>query len=205
MKQENKLSKEELKTIDYYDQNAPEWSEKHSRGTMFDLDMELLFKLLPEGKMLEVATGSGEDATKLLAHYGIENYIGTDASTGLIRIAKKRNPKANLIHLSIYDLEKLSQKFDGFWISAMLIHVPKDKFQIALKSLKSALSGGAIGFISIMEGSADMEESRPGRHYSLWEASKFEKELKDAKFEIINSRRTETNASPWLAYILKKV
>ena len=200
----DKLNIQELKTIEYYDQNAEDWSERHSGGEMFDPEMELMFGLLTAGKILEIGTGSGEDADKLITHYGSENYVGVDASKGLLKIAQKRNPKANFINLSIYDLGKLDHKFDGFWVSAMLIHVPKNKLQAAFENLKNVLNDRAIGFISIMEGTADMEESRPGRHYTLWMPNEFEKELKDAKFEIIKSRRIETKASPWLTYILRK-
>ncbi len=202
--QESELTVEEARTVKYYDEHSEEWASKHSGGTMFDSEMELLFDLLPEGTILEVGTGTGEDAKKLIKHYGVSKYWGVDRSAGLLKIAKKRNPGANLSHLSIYSLDKLDRKFDGFWISAMLIHVHKNKLQTALKVLQSVLNEGAVGFISIMEGDADMEESRPGRHYSLWMPDEFERELVKAQFEVIKFRRIETDASPWLAYLLKR-
>ncbi len=202
---ESVLTPEEIKTINYYDQSAKEWSEKHWGGTMFDPEMQLLFKLLPKGRILEIGSGHGEDAAKLINHYGIENYIGCEPAKRLLKIAKKKNPKANFINISVYELADLNQKFDGFWISATIIHIPKDKLDKVFKNVHNVIRKGGIGFLSIMEGFADMEESRPGRHYSLWMADEFEKELIGANFNIIKKRRIKTSASPWLTYLLKTV
>ena len=84
------LSPDEEGTINYYDTHALEWSEKHGldgRNLHFLEDMKYFFEFLPEGRVLEIGSGHGGDAIRLLKHYGIENYIGADASRGLLRIA----------------------------------------------------------------------------------------------------------------------
>ena len=209
MKPLTKLSPEELQTIKYYDDNAQLWSEKHGLNNnielMFQPEMDKLFKPIPKGKILEVGTGHGGDAIQLISHYGLKNYIGCDASRGLLKIAKSRNPGASIKFLSIYDLN-FNNSFDSFWASAILIHIPKKRLAQALGKLHQSLKKGGIGFISIMEGSADMEESRPGRYYSLWQQPEFEKELSKVGFTVINKRKMENVqpvSSPWLGYLVK--
>ncbi len=172
---------------------------------MFQPEMELLFQLVHQGKILEIGTGHGGDAIQLIKHYGIENYTGIDASSGLLKIAKSRNPGADLRLMDIYSLDFPPHVFDGFWISAMIIHLPKNKLHNALDDVHRVIKTGGIGFISIMEGSEDMLESRPGRHYSLWSQSEFENDLKAVGFEVVHKRRIEPGNSPWVTYLVKAV
>ena len=200
------LTKKEKVTIEYYDKYALEWSEKHGGGTMFDEDMQELFRLVPSGKILEVGAGQGEDAAKLIAHYGNESYYGVEPAKGLIERAIKKNPKGNFLQKTIYDMDFPKDTFDAFWVCAMLIHVPKKRLNEALTKLCDYIKKKSFGFISVMEGNIDMEESRPGRFYSLWSQEEFEKELKKADLSIYRKRRIiPEKGSPWLAYISKKI
>lgn len=199
------LSKEEEKTIGYYDEFAKEWSEKHSEGTMFDPEMKTVFELSPRGKVLEIGVGHGMDASKLIKQYGVKNYIGCEPAKGLLKLARKKNPLAKFENISIYEIDGLNEKFDIFWASAMLIHIPKARLAEVLELIHKVIKTGGIGFISVMEGNADMLESRPGRHYSLWSQKEFGKALKKAGFQVLKKRRIETNASPWLTYIFKAI
>lgn len=200
------LTKKEKTTIEYYDQHASEWSEKHSGGTMFDEDMQEFFKLVPSGKILEIGAGHGEDATKLIKHFGIKNYCGVEPAKGLVEIARKRNPQANFIQKTIYELDFPQDSFDAFWVCAMLIHIPKEKLNEALIKIRDCVKDKSFGFISVMEGNVNMEEDRPGRYYSLWSQEEFERELTSAGFSIHRKRRfIPGKGSPWLAYILEKV
>lgn len=197
------LTTEENKTIEYYDQNAVEWSEKHSGGTMFDQDMKELFNLVPSGRVLEIGVGGGEDAIKLIKYYGDKNYCGVEPAKGLIKRARERNPQASFIQKTIYDMDFPRNSFDVFWVCAMLIHIPKSRLNEALTKIGDCAVDKACGFISVMEGNFDMEESRPGRFYSLWSPEEFERELIKANFSIYSKRRiVPEKGSPWLAYIL---
>lgn len=204
------LTKQEQTTISYYDKNAQDWSEKHglaNHQSYFEADMKDFFQTLPTGKVLEIGSGHGGDAKLLIAKYGIVNYVGVDVSEGLLKIAKKENPGGTFLHQSVYELDFPDNSFDGFWVSAVLVHIPKNRLQEALSNLRKVTKTGGLGFISVMEGRIDMEESRPGRFFSLWQKDEFENELKKAGFEIVNTSRYEpgVSQSPWLGFIVKKI
>lgn len=207
-----KLTKEETQTVAYYDGNSEKWAKNHGMGeeeSTFKDQMDTLFKLVPEGKVLEIGSGHGKEAYLLIKQYGVDSYIGVDASIKLLELASFRNPNAKFIHTSIYDLSSIEDSsIEAFWISAMLIHIPKSRLDEALSEVKKKLKSEAYGFISILKGNADMENSRPGRYYSLWEIEEFTEELLNNGFEVVNMKRYP-NDSPegndWLGFIVKSI
>lgn len=158
------LTSEEKKTLKYYDKHAEEWSKDRSplTSSFWDQDVEKFHHFLPKGKIIEIGSGSGREASRLIAlKY---DYIGTDLSKGLLGYAKKNNPKGKFLLKNVYDLDFPANFFDGFWTSATLLHIPKSKIEIALKSINRILKQGAVGFISIKEnkGISESEEEKTG-------------------------------------------
>jgi len=202
------LTPEELQTIDWYNQNASVWSDKHCFNNpnppMFAPEFTKFIQLVPSGKILEIGAGSGLEAKQFIKNYGAENYIGVDASSGLLKIAKKTNPDGNFKLMNLYSLAFPDSYFDGLWICATIIHVPYERLSLALNEAYRVLKAHGYGFISIMEGNENMVNSRPGRYYSLWPKKAFIKEVNKAGFKIHSERTIHTNASPWLALIVKK-
>lgn len=205
--QSNKLTAKEKETINYYTEHSQDWRVKHKQIGKFGRltpEFKLLFKTLSKGKIIEIGTGTGEDAKNLIKHYGVANYVGVEPSEGLRKVAIENNPKAQFIDTSIYDLKPLKGLFDGFWLSQMLIHIPKNRINQALKSLGDTLKKQSVGMISILEGEGDSQESRPGRFYALYNDKEFSNILKANGFEIFHKRKLETGHSPWLIYFLQK-
>jgi ubiquinone/menaquinone biosynthesis C-methylase UbiE len=201
------LTSKERETILYYDQHAEEWRTKHKQvGDYGRLEPEfkLFFDLLPKGRIIEIGCGTGEDAINLIDHYGVDNYIGIEPARGLRKIAEENNPKAKFIDTTIYSLVFPQDSFDGFWLCQMLVHIPKDRLNDAFSSLKKVVKKKGIGMVSLLEGNEDMDESRPGRYYSLWTQAKFTDILEENSFKILHFRKLETGASPWLIYIIEK-
>ena len=199
-----KLTKKERTTINYYDQHSNEWAERHKGGREFDEERDILIKLVPSGKLLEIGTGPGRDAKVFIKHFGINNYTGIEPAKGLIKIALKRNPKVKIQNENVYEMDVPDKYFDAFWSSAVLIHIPKNKINRVLKKIKRAMKKGSYGYISVMEGNVDMEEGRTDRFFSLWGQEEFEKELSVAGFKIYKKRRiVRSKGSPWLAYLVK--
>lgn len=207
---EMKLTEKEKETIAYYDQNSVKWAEKHGLmdgKSLFQNQMDALLRYVPKGRVLEIGSGYGKEASMLIKHFGIENYIGVDASSGLIKLASNRNRGAKLINTSIYELDGVeSQSVDCFWASAVLIHLPKERLKEALDSLKQKLKTGAYGFISILSGNANMENSRPGRYYSLWTKEEFSESLVNGGYKVISVDRVPNSApegNDGLAFIVR--
>lgn len=118
-----KLTPEEELTIKTYDVHAEAWVSEHSSSGFWAEEMKIFRELLPEGRIIEIGSGGGRDAKELI-EMGY-NYVGIDASEGLLKQARKVNPNATLEHKSVYDLDYPENYFNGFWTSATLLHIPK--------------------------------------------------------------------------------
>lgn len=194
------LTSEELITLNTYNTKGAEWASKKSTPNYWKKEMKMFIKHLPMGKILEIGSGSGRDA-KELSNLGYE-YLGTDISTGLLLLARQNNLELNFLEQSVYDLE-FSEKFDGFWCSATLLHIPKARIDEALKRIYGCMKRDAVGFISLKEGRGE-ELSADRRFFAYYSTAEFKKILSRNKYRIIETSRKETNEPyNWLSFFVK--
>lgn len=203
------LTPDEIQTMKTYDSQSSDWSSKHSSERFWGEEMDTFQKLLPEGKILEIGSGGGRDAKELIAK-GYE-YTGTDISEGLLEEAKKANPETTFLHQSVYDLDFPKNNFDGFWSSAVLLHIPKDRIDEALGKIHSVVRNDGIGFISVKQGVGQkIEEDEPEmnekrtRLFSYWQQDEFSETLRKNNFKIIETKiRPMSERTTWLIYFVK--
>jgi ubiquinone/menaquinone biosynthesis C-methylase UbiE len=203
----NKLTQEEQATKAAYDKAAAAWADYFDNGAGWPEELKKFHKLLPSGKILEIGAGTGRDAQELIK-LGYD-YVGTDISEGLLSIARSKMPTQKFIETSVYDLS-FPEKFDGFWASAVLLHIPKKRIDEALNKIKRTQRKNAIGFISIKDGLGEelSERSMGGintkRFFALWSKDEFEGRLRKADFKIKDySYRTVTLNTKWHMFIVQ--
>jgi ubiquinone/menaquinone biosynthesis C-methylase UbiE len=200
------LTKDEQKTLDYYNSNAVQWSRERQpgSGSFWDIDLETFHQLLPKGKVLEIGCGSGREAAEFLK-LGYE-YVGTDMSSRFVEEAIKANPTGKFIQQNVYDLNFPQEYFDGFWTAATLLHIPKNRINEALQNINRVAKQGAIGFISLKEGEGEKVEEETGRLFAFYQLDEFKKILEKCGFEVINSeRRFQAKRNLyWLTFFVKK-
>ena len=183
------LLPEEQLTLEAYDQVAAQWAAEHDDPKYWSLELDLFHQLLPQGSILEIGSGGGRDAKELIA-LGY-HYTGTDISTGLLQVAKQALPGQIFVQQSVYDLS-FWPEFDGFWASAVLLHVPRSRIHQALSQIRRNLRVGAIGFISLKDGQGEQVETEIfddreiRRHFTYWTREEFEAILPSASFELVD-------------------
>ena len=193
------------KTVDYYDRDAEKWSRAHGgfeEKSYWEEEMEYFRKLLPNGKIIEIGSGAGKDASALIK-MGYE-YTGTDASSGLIVVAQRRNPEATFINVAVHNLQFPEKLFDGFWTAATLLHIPKSNINSALMSINKIVKPGGIGFISIKEGDGGKEDVNTGRWFAYYRQQEFRKKLILNGFSVIKEQKRPGEKDTWLVYFIKK-
>lgn len=202
------LTQDELQTVDAYNQNAEIWANSRNKKGVWGNEKKKFHTYLPKGKIIDIGSGSGRDG-KDLVDMGYE-YIGTDISEGLLKIAKKINPGVPYFLKSVYDLDFEKESFDGFWASAVLLHIPKDRIDEALTSIRNIIKPGGIGFISLKKGEGerfvegDHARIQYKRFFSFYEQDEFTEILKRNHFEILESYVFEHTDKKWLAFFVKK-
>lgn len=190
------------RTISYYDDNAEDWSSLHfaSEDTYWREQMARYHELLPSGKIIEIGSGSGKDAAALI-EMGYE-YTGTDASNGLISVAKKRNPSAKFINCTVDKLHFPKGYFDGFWTAATLLHIPKNLIGEALQSIRQVIRPDGIGFISMKAGNGERIDEKTGRWFSYYSGDEFRDVLEKNKFRIVDQETKKGDKDWWLIYFV---
>lgn len=200
----NKRVNKLRQTVDYYDKEAKNWTSAHGgnqEDSYWKAEMERFHQLLPNGRVLEIGSGAGKDAAALKV-IGYD-YTGTDASEGLLRVAKKRNPDTRFVHMAVHDLDFPGEKFDGFWTAATLLHIPKDKIDAALVKIKGVLKPGAVGFISMKAGAGERTDPQTGRWFAYYSQKEFHQVLVRNVFEVVEEATRKGEKDWWLVYWVK--
>ena len=204
----NKLTPDEIETVNTYNKHAKAWISEHNDDDFYVQEYQNFNKLLPVGKILEIGCGAGRDAQKLIAQ-GYE-YVGTDVAEKLLESSRKRIPQAKFKRVDVYSLN-FKEKFDGFWCAAVLLHIPRNRITEALSSISSQIKSGGVGFISTKQGTSNMLEALPYDasskrlqvHYTKKE---FDNALFVSGFEIVSYNfRPLSERSKWMCYFVRKI
>lgn len=192
-------------TVQYYDQNPDDWSATHGGNEDFSWwkdEMQKFKKFLPNGKVIEFGAGAGKDA-KTLISLGYE-YLGTDASVGLLKLAKERNPGTKFIQKYIHELEPSIGQFDGFWASAVLLHIPREEIVDSLKSISSIIKPNGVGFITLKEGEGNRIDKDTGRLFTYFKEEEFREYLFETGFTTLDVDYRKTPKENWLIFYVQK-
>lgn len=198
------LEDKQLKTISYYDNHADKWAKEHGgyeEKSFWEEEIQKFKELLPSGKVLEIGSGTGKDASALIK-MGYQ-YIGTDASKELLEIAQERNPGARFVHRSVENLDFPENNFDGFWIAATLLHIPKEKIDGVLRVIHKQIKSGGVGFISVKQGKGEKEDEETGRWFAYYSEDEFRKLFESNNYKVIESRIKPTEKNTWLIFFVK--
>ena len=149
-----------MKIIDYYNKHAEEFI-----ALTFDVDMESLYQPflaeLPEGaRILDVGCGSGRDTLAFKDKgYQVE---AIDYSAELVKKAKELTG-IEVRQQSFYELNE-SEKYDGIWACASLLHCDRDFLPEVMGHIFKALKPNGVCYMSFKYGNTDREKD--GRSFT---------------------------------------
>ena len=149
-----------MKTIDYYDKHAEEFT-----ASRFEVDMESLYRPflaeLPEGtRILDVGCGSGRD-TLAFKNKGYQ----VDAIDYSEELVKKATQLTGIpVRLqSFYEIDA-DQAYDGIWACASLLHCERSRLVEVLQNMLRALKPHGVIYMSFKHG--DLDREKDGRHFT---------------------------------------
>ncbi len=204
------LLPDEETTIETYEKVAKMWQAGYNSTGFWAVEMKRFKELLPSGTVLEIGAGGARDAKELMSlGFG---YVGTDISKKLLEQAKEDLPEAEFHLMSVYDLS-FPQKFDGFWASKVLLHIPKSRIDEALAKIKTVVKPGAIGFISLIAGEGEElrdeewdDGTRHKRYFAYYSKEEFKKALERNGYEMADYKYwEETSRLRWHCFFVKNV
>jgi len=179
------LSEDEKITLATYEEKAEVWNG--SRGGTPDFwqqEINVFQSMLDGNKILDVGSGNARDASIFVSDgYDV---TGVDISPSLLEIARRNCPEAEFRLASVYELPFEDNSFDGVWMAASLLHLPKNKASVALAEVKRVVKEKGVVFISVKKGQGEkFEEDEVGkRFFSYYENNEFQSLLEEAGFHI---------------------
>lgn len=199
------MDDKKVETVKYYDQEANSWSASHggdNKESWWKDEMTRFNEYLPSGRILEIGSGVGKDAEALI-RLGYD-YTGTDASNGLLELARKRNPSATFIQRYAHEIDHSLGEFDGFWASAVLLHIPRDEMRDSLLAISSVIKNDGVGFITMKEGEDERVDEKTGRLFTYYKEEEFRDVLESTGFSVLEVGRRDTEKDNWLIFYVKK-
>lgn len=143
-----------MKTIDYYNQYADEFTQ-----ATLSVDMENLYRPflaeLPEGAyILDVGCGSGRD---ILAFKNKGYQVDAiDYSEELVKKASRLTGIPIKLK-SFYEVDDY-EAYDGIWACASLLHCERDRLIEVVGKLVNALKQNGVLYMSFKYGDSDREK-----------------------------------------------
>ncbi len=147
------------KLKDTYNKIAEEWHQDHQGDDWWQEGTDTFVSYLPPGaNVLDVGCGGGTKS-KYLASKGLD-VLGLDFSENMVNIAAREVPEAKFQVLDIYDIDALHESFDGIFMQAVLLHIPKEDVRNILYKALQRLNLHGYLYIAVkekMEGEVDEE------------------------------------------------
>ena len=149
-----------MKTIDYYNKHAEEFT-----ASTFEVDMESLYQPflaeLPEGaRILDVGCGSGRDTLAFKKKgYQVDSI---DYSEELVKKASRLTGIPIKLK-SFYEVDDY-EAYDGIWACASLLHCERTRLKEVIGKLLSALKPNGMLYMSFKYGNGDRQKD--GRQFT---------------------------------------
>jgi ubiquinone/menaquinone biosynthesis C-methylase UbiE len=138
-------------SIEWYNMNAGRYAHASSPfANTVQID-EFLGSLPRKGTVLDVGCAAGRD-TVFFVRRGF-HVVGIDLSHELLRLARRRVPKARFVQADFRKIPFPSRCFDGVWAHAALVHLESDRNVIqALKEFRRVLRLGGMLHLFVKHG-----------------------------------------------------
>ena len=153
---------EDKKLKETYNKIAKDWHKDHEKDDWWFEGTDKFISFLKKGSsVLDVGCGSGVKS-KYLASKGMKVF-GIDFSENLINIAKEEAPNEEFSVMDINDIDRIAKSFDGIFMQAVLLHIPKKDVGGILKKAVLKLKAGGYLYIAVKgkwDGGVDEEVKR---------------------------------------------
>ena len=148
------------KTLNYYNQNAQSFSDSTLHVDMSALYAEFLPLIPKHGHILDAGCGSARDAM----YFKQQGFTVSafDASPELAKLASNYLQQA--VEVKTFQQLNCTNKYDGIWCCASLLHVPKVELPQVFLKLQNALKPNGVLYVSFKYGT--QERVHNGREFT---------------------------------------
>ena len=141
------------RTTRTYDAHAQTYAQINRSTAPVQPMLDRFERHCPAGTVLDVGCGHGRDARYFAAH-GCR-VTGVDLSMGLLAIARQTAPDASFCQADMRRLPFSAGVFDGLWVCASLLHVPRADAPTALGEFRRVLRPGGLLYVGVKAGTGE--------------------------------------------------
>jgi SAM-dependent methyltransferase len=196
-----------------YDNIAEDWHRQHVSDDWWVEGMNAFVSLVGAGaSVLDVGCAGGWKS-KALAERGLR-VTGIDFSEKMIEIAKRHVPEATFFVCDMNEIDTIEETYDGLFLSAVLLHVPKCELVALLRKIVKRLRTGGLMYVAVKEqreGQPDEEtkiENDLGyeyeRFFSYFKADEMVRYLMLAGLRMTTAIVTPSGRTNWIQIIAVK-
>lgn len=147
-------------TIQYYNDNADIFFAGTINVDMSELHKKFTSHLLEGALILDGGCGSGRDSLAFMQQgFRVEAFDAAEAM-----VAKASALTGLQVELKRFDELTATERYDGIWACASLLHVPKSELLESMKALTSSLKQGGFWYLSFKYG--DSERTKDARNFT---------------------------------------
>ncbi len=198
---------------DTYEKIAADWHTDHLSDEWWKDGLDVFSKFLPPGgKVLDVGCAGGVKSRAFIER-GFD-VMGIDFSSNFIEIARKEAQKGIFQVLDIRKDVYPDTKFDGIFMQAVLLHIPKKEVVGILKKFEKILSLNGFIYIAVKElreGQPEEEIVRENdygydyeRFFSYYTQNELEDMLRSFGMKICFSNVSAIGRTKWVQVIGQK-
>lgn len=193
-----------------YNKIAEDWYRDHQSDTWWIEGTDAFCKFVSKGNLvLDVGCGAGAKS-KYISGKGLR-MRGFDFSENLIEIAKKEVPEVQFDVLDMYDIDSVRGVFDGVFVQAVLLHIPKKDIPTIFEKLARKVKLGGYLYIAVKEikpGQPAEEIKREDdygypfeRFFSYFTMEELKEYFSLINFKIVYTSREQSGRTTWLQII----
>ncbi|OGZ68533.1 MAG: hypothetical protein A3D35_02205 [Candidatus Staskawiczbacteria bacterium RIFCSPHIGHO2_02_FULL_34_9] len=202
---------------DTYNKIAEAWHKDHNTDDWWVSGTNKFLELISPGSIiLDVGCGGGTKSQYLIDK-GMK-VVGIDIAENMVQIAKREVPKGEFMAMDLLDVDKISHDFDGIFMQAVLLHIPKKDVMEILQKMVNKLKSKGLLYVSVKEkrpGGVDEEKKIDDdygyeyeRFFSYFTIDELNQDLESLGLEVIftenNPPSRTARASNWISIIGQK-
>lgn len=199
---------------DTYNRIVEDWHKDHQEDTWWVEGTNTFVSFLKTGDtVLDAGCGAGTK-TKYLLEKGLKA-LGIDFSEGMINIARQEVPKGKFLVMDMREVETLDREFDGIFLQAVLLHIPKKEVRDVLRRLVGKLKQGGYFYLAVKEKKPDGGEEEVKveegygysyeRFFSYFKLEELQQHFTELGLKVVWESVVSSNNTRWIQIIGQKI
>jgi ubiquinone/menaquinone biosynthesis C-methylase UbiE len=196
------------KTIETYEKTADSYFKKHFEIEWIKEYEDYFIANLGGKKILDIGCGPGRDS-KYFSEQGLD-VTGIDLTSNFVSMASKNAPKAKFVQMDMRKLNFSESSFDGIWVCASLLHIPKKDVKNTLLGFKKVLKSNGLVYLSVKAGKGEKiieKEEYQGliKFFAFYSENELEELIKSCGLKVIKITSDEKRNNIWLSIFARKI